>query len=430
MARNVFISILGVSYYEEVKYHFGDENIKNGIKSRFIQEAAINHFCKDWKEPDKCYIFLTDFAKKQNWNHPAQAKNRDNKKKYKGLSEILKDNNLVKEIPILDGNNEKEIWNIFETVYDVLEEKDCVYFDITHAFRSIPMLVMVLINYAKFLKKIEVKSITYGNFEARKDNMAPVIDLTAFSYLQDWAGAANEFIQFGNADNLMELSDDEALTNLLTKFTYNFTTCRGIDIFSGETSSQLSRELEKINIDGKLFSHIIKEIKNKTNSFEENNIINNGLAAVDYCIKHKLFQQGITLLTEFIITYLLIYIGKDWKDETNRNTISGCLNLNKLENYNTYSLAEKLQRKIDNNSLVEQEKNEILKEQQDIAEKVFNLPFKKKISDKIFKNLSQGSRNDINHGGIRSNPKKCTDFSNSLKKYYNEIKKIIQEFPC
>jgi len=67
---------------------------------------------------------------------------------------------IIKEIP--DGKDTDEIWEIFDIIYNALEEDDNIYIDITHSFRYLPMLLLVLLNYAKYLKNIKIKQITYG----------------------------------------------------------------------------------------------------------------------------------------------------------------------------------------------------------------------------------------------------------------------------
>ena len=65
-----------------------------------------------------------------------------------------------------------------------------------------------MLQYAKFLKKIDVKAIYYGAWEVRdtEKNMAPVFDLTVFNEILDWSAAANDFITFGSAKTLLDLT--------------------------------------------------------------------------------------------------------------------------------------------------------------------------------------------------------------------------------
>lgn len=112
----------------------------------------------------------------------------------------------VNAVAIVDGKDESEMWEIFKTVYDLLKDEDEVYFDLTHAFRYLPMLVLVLGNYAKFLKNITVKGISYGNYESRTDDEAPIVDLLPLSVLQNWTHAAADFLENGSVSRLVELS--------------------------------------------------------------------------------------------------------------------------------------------------------------------------------------------------------------------------------
>lgn len=58
---------------------------------------------------------------------------------------------VVRGIP--EGRNEQEMWEIFQKVYGQMHEGDELYIDLTHAFRYLPMLVLVLSNYAKLIGK-------------------------------------------------------------------------------------------------------------------------------------------------------------------------------------------------------------------------------------------------------------------------------------
>ncbi|HIC96177.1 TPA: TIGR02221 family CRISPR-associated protein [Candidatus Bipolaricaulota bacterium] len=103
----------------------------------------------------------------------------------------------VKEVRIPSGKNEQEIWDIFSTIVNEIEEKDELYLDITHAFRSLPLLATVIINYLKVMKNIQVRAISYGAMEAVGDIWTvkqidieqrdiPVFNLLPFDQLLDF----------------------------------------------------------------------------------------------------------------------------------------------------------------------------------------------------------------------------------------------------
>ena len=239
MARKVFLSVLGTGYYNKTTYYLNDKN--KAFKTRFIQEATLKLLPVNWTKNDKTIFFLTNKARISNWESPAQQEDsrvkNGERDTYKGLKERIEELNqnyqiIAKDIP--DGNNEEEIWNIFNIVYNELETEDELYFDITHAFRSLPMLIMVLINYAKFLKKVKVKKITYGNFEGKDgNNFSPIIDLTSFSELQDWANAANTFVKFGNIEDVASLMPDDENIKVLKSYFKGILSVRGKNIIQG-----------------------------------------------------------------------------------------------------------------------------------------------------------------------------------------------------
>lgn len=74
-------------------------------------------------------------------------------------------------------------------VYDQLKSDDEIVFDFTHAFRSIPMVAIVILNYTKVMKDIRTNGIYYGAFEVLEtiseargllpeERRVPVLDLT------------------------------------------------------------------------------------------------------------------------------------------------------------------------------------------------------------------------------------------------------------
>lgn len=422
MERKVFLSVLGTGYYNETKYFF-KEIASDEPATRFVQYAAVKHYCNSWNKEDYILIFLTKDARETNWNHPAQN-NFSNKKPYEGLSYKLEELGLkanIKPIPIPDGNNENEIWEIFQIVYNQLQDNDDVYFDITHAFRFLPMLLMVLINYSKFLKSIKIKSITYGNHQMEKDGYSPVIDITSLSQLQDWTSAANEFISFGSVKKISDLSlqtllplikvkrgKDNVVSSLrklsvlLPRFVKNIQTCRGAKIVENYEGKEIFSILNSTDV-GLIqpLNPILSRIKNEMIVFNTPDNILNGFKSVDWCIRNDLIQQAITLLQEIILTYICDEMNLDHKKIGNRNLISSCINIAAKNidegEWEKEALEDKnLSKTILNNSLFLQKiKNEYM----------------------VLSNL----RNDINHAGFTESAMKADTFKESINKIYCSI---------
>ena len=299
MARKIFMSVLGSTNYRECTYFDLGFRSKS---TRFIQTAMFEKFVCNWGCDDIAYIFLTTGEKGseiKNWLDNGHINNETKAIiPSKGLKTLLAEMNLkcqIKPVLIKNGDNESEIWENFRIIFDCLQPDDEVYFDVTHGFRSLPMLVLLLTNYTKFLKNIKVASITYGNYEARNEiNEAPIIDLTSLSHLQDWTAGANMFIKTGNTKTITELLKNEEIKSLNT-FVDEINECRGLDIYNGQSAINLKNDLKKVNIHNHSFEELLDQIEKKVEHFKIKDIVN-GFRAVDFCIQHQLIQQGVTLL--------------------------------------------------------------------------------------------------------------------------------------
>ena len=195
MGRRVFISVLGTGNYQECIYQSSDKAVS--VQTCFAQEAALRYVdAPNWDPADQVFILLTEDARQRNWDK---------------LSQCLGSLGLhcpVKDIPIVDGKDEKEVWAIFKTIYDLIEDGDNLYFDVTHALRYLPMLVLVMGSYTSFLKNTTVNKIVYGNWEMRdkESNVAPLMDLTILNELQRWSFAVGSYLRNGSTIDLMDLS--------------------------------------------------------------------------------------------------------------------------------------------------------------------------------------------------------------------------------
>ena len=114
------------------------------------------------------------------------------------------------------GMNEIEIFENFNLIIqlqDELKDGDEIYLDITHSFRSNAFWMFLVMNYLTDVanKNIKVKAITYGMYEAKKDDITPVVDLNAFYKILQWIKGANAFKEYGNSYTLLEDIENEDL---------------------------------------------------------------------------------------------------------------------------------------------------------------------------------------------------------------------------
>lgn len=425
MARQLFISVLGTGLYEECKYTYTDEN-KNFTSSEtnFIQKATIEYLCKDNKlleSDDKILILLTDKAKEQNWDK--NIKERYNYKtgnniEYKGLSQVLEEMNLKCEIEtklIPEGKDNNEMWNIFETIFNEINDEDEINLDLTHSFRYLPMLLLVLCNYAKFLKNITIAHVTYGNYEARnlETNTAPIVNLKPLIEIQEWSSAASDYLENGYTEKLEKLSssnlkpllkeektrtDENKKLNYfvkgLTKYSEERQTCRGVSICDNEQINNLitlSKSIKEIAITP------LKPIFNKIkDSFKQNDKeYKNCIDAAKWCYDKHLYQQAITLLQEGIVTKICSDNDIDIIDNKRRNIVNKAFYIKK------------------NNTPKEKWEVSSEKDIEDIDNLLNNDNTIKKLH-KDFSDLTE-LRNDINHGGFRFNAQGVDKIKKKIK---------------
>ncbi|MDA8972506.1 TIGR02221 family CRISPR-associated protein [bacterium] len=453
MARKVFISFLGTSNYVECNYFLEEDDSKLIKNVKYVQEALLKLHQPFFGREDICYFFLTKDAKSQNWEDGQQFNSIT--RNYDLPNEGLKNRIIslcengfqaqIENVEIPEGFSTKDIWAIFQTVFSKLENNDEVYFDITHAFRSIPMLGLALLNYSKAIHNVNVKGIYYGAFEklgfaseVKKipldERNAPILNLTTLSILQDWSNAAKDFIEFGNTQNLtktlksnynyfdtLSKKQNGRLKNSLTKvaqglqdFSTSIATNRGNSIINNDNARLLNKEIQDLRprldevVQLSPFSSLLSVIENEIKVFEDEDIFN-GLIAIKWCIKNKLIQQGITLLQEFIITICLKKIELDYNNKINRDTVSGLLGKRQddLFNYSNNSNT-KLEQEIVVNKL----------EKEDYYQEL--IP--------IFDHISNNIRNDINHAGFARKGKSPEEFEKALVKSFSKFYNLLN-FP-
>lgn len=428
MARKVFLSMLGTGFYSKCQYQFGDFC---SSETKFIQRATLDCIgASSWSSEDKILILLTEKAEALNWS-VSKRENSDKKVfEYRGLMHYFDESSYscaVETPRIPEGGDEKDMWEIFNVAFDKLEDGDELYIDLTHSFRYISMLILVLVNYAKFLKNISIKHVSYGNYEAKKKstNIAPIIDLMPLVALQDWTFASADYLRNGNASSLKELSmrvvtpilrstkgrDDDAnairsFVNSLEKVTKDFSTCRGINIIQSSNISTLKESISKLQNSSIIdpLNPVLEKIKDAFNDFECCENVRNGFLASKWCIDNGLYQQAITLLQENIITYLCVSSGEDYLNQELRDAINSAVF---IKIYNTPK--EEWRGNIDTiQSFISR-----LDEQPDLV--------------RLISILSE-LRNDINHSGIRPNPKRSDGIILAIKDVYVGICDIIDTY--
>ena len=433
------ISFLGTNDYLECRYRL--DGSKSDYPVKYIQEDMALRFCKEWTAHDEIRIFTTRKAKKINWRNNGHVDHKSKKTlPNRGLEERLQkidSKATIRQMEIAEGNTESEIWEIFEAVYNSLRENEEILFDITHGFRSIPMLFMSLMGYARLLKNISVDGIYYGafevlgNFQAVKamdmeKRIAPVFDLTSFAHILEWTEATQSFVKNGSAREFARLAStrigpmlkeskgkDQTAKKIalimkgIERISKNILMNRGTEIvnYDYELLKQNIQDLNTEDVTIKPLVPLIGKAEKKIEKFMKEDVLN-GFHAVEWAMDHDLYPQAITMLQESMVTLILSDEGLDWGKQSNRIAVSSAIKLFSMKDkkFNTAAdLDQSLANRLLSNGRVEQFYH-------------------------VFEGL-RGIRNDVSHCGFITDEDNHSRSAESIREkfmnIYHDVKQIF-----
>ena len=219
------------SEYQVTNYFIEGKEYKN---ETFISKSLIEHYKIDkvillgtnksmW---DGAYLGFTNNSLDEEWEVLNDGKLKDGiKKSDLKIMERVLDNYIGKVgskcLMVNYGQNENEMWENFEIMYEInqyISEGDEVYLDITHAFRSLPILLFIVMEFMHMMREdFKLSGLLYGMLSDKK---SPVIDLKIFFELLDWAKAVNNFKKYANSGELVALMK-ESDVNKETRKTFH-----------------------------------------------------------------------------------------------------------------------------------------------------------------------------------------------------------------
>lgn len=113
------LTMLGTYDYQYCTYH----TLGNSYNTCYFSVAlakAIN--------PKQVSILMTKEAKEKHWENCKE--------------ELEREGFACTALSIPSGQSENELWDIFSTITEHIEDYEELAFDITHSFRSIPIILM------------------------------------------------------------------------------------------------------------------------------------------------------------------------------------------------------------------------------------------------------------------------------------------------
>lgn len=183
------ITMLGTGNYSETSYSWNGRTYSTNIFPIALVE---------WLKPTDVHVLLTQKAKEHaHWEK---------------LQNELNGKAAIHPMDIPDGATENEIWEIFNSIALIAADNPNNEFvlDITHGFRSIPVLTLLSAAFLRSAGRVKLSHILYGAYQAQdtETGTSPVFDLSPFLELLDWAAAAERFNDTGDSSKIANLLNE------------------------------------------------------------------------------------------------------------------------------------------------------------------------------------------------------------------------------
>lgn len=408
------ISFLGPTNYSETIYHYqGCE-----CRTRFFP-VALSHFLK----PQQMLVCAT----------PTVREHQNLKDLQAALDQMKTPHRVV---DIAEGHSEQDLWEIFAAITGAVDEDEQVVFDVTHSFRSLPMLVFLAVAYLKAARQVKVERVLYGAWEARdlQTNRSPVFDLTPFVSLFDWTSATTRFVETGDGSALAKLlragmpSGSQMKEDLETRalgknlrlaaeaidsVSLALRLARPFEVM--QSSAQFETALEQsrpgIQARAKPFALLVDSMVQEYRQFaleepDERERWEEGLrlqlAMIDWYIRRRHIIQAATLAREWIVSLLALEFDAPLFDlKKGREQVEWALN-------NAAERARPKPRKPKHASVYDDELSKYAHEG-DLV--------------RLWSRITD-LRNDIAHAGMRSSPKQASLLKQNMESLYADLERI------
>ncbi len=319
--KKVLISTLGRGQKENGKYDYkeGVYFLPDGreVRTKLVSKALI-----DYIKPDEIYILGT---RESLWDL---------------ADELI---GSYRKVLIPYGINKEEFWEMFRIINKEVDVsgKD-IYLDITHGFRTIPLLVSTVVNLFSKVKGARVKGLFYGIFEAKDEKgRIPVVDLLPILELNEWIEGFTLFKNYGDGDFLAELIEEKLsglkpefrreagdlkkLSKLLRKYSQavGFTAVNFIPKFTDQVVRIINNiksvpaDFNSVELLKASLNETYEEVKK-----EDAEEWKNQYKIVKWLFNKRRYSQATIALEECIFTYVLEKMGINYLEKEIREKLS------------------------------------------------------------------------------------------------------------
>ncbi len=231
------------------------------------------------------------------------------------------------------GLDDTQLWSNFEKYIKILnfiDDKDTVYIDITHAFRSLSLMSFLMVQFGQTIKdkKFKIGGVFYGMLEAPQKResdgktLTPVVDLKILYDLMEWIKAINNFKNYANGDHMASLLENMDGYKSEYNIFNNYTNVMRIANMAA-VKLNINSIAKKLNTLEKSQNPIIQLMSDEMKSFVERldkeKMSDFQLSLADWYCEHKHYALSYMTLAEAIVSKSCEIHGFKIDNEKSRN---------------------------------------------------------------------------------------------------------------
>lgn len=308
--QHIFLSFLGLGGYDKKskQYRYNQTVYElNGVTSRtteFVQAAEIEILKIAF---DKLIIVTTQKAHDIHYE-----------KLVGQLVDRGADIQNIFPLIIAEDMSAQGQWQWFEQILNLIGVNDELTVDLTHGYRSIPIVFSTAVNFLQKACNITLKAVYYGAFE-RDQTQTPIIDMKDFYIINEWAESVSRLVEDADARKMAQTAqisssfqvgelNDAAIIRSFEELT---AAIRNVDVNNvaakaGQAIRLIQAKEKEASATGRI---LLKLVLNKFAALACDDPISGRydktyfklqLEIIGLLLEHKLFMQAYTVMREFI----------------------------------------------------------------------------------------------------------------------------------
>lgn len=408
---NKLVAFLGKGKYDTTEYVWGDRS----LICQYSMVASTS-----FMEADQVVVFATREARESH---------------EQPLRQAMPEWAHLEVIEIPRGEKQEELWEIFSLVAGAVQNRDVLVFDVTHGLRSFPIIGVLAAAFLRSALGLDLRAVLYGAYDVRDQSVTPsrtqMFDLTPLLTLLEWAVAADRFNRTGDSryfasllkqkqahlakqfqgrrEELTQLGDLGRLSGALSEISQSLALIR--PHLAMQQIAALRPKMEKalplLEKEVKPFRLVFDIVLNAYESLalseptsEPWKDLECERRMIEWYADREHWVQAISLTREWLLSWVMYHLGlNSFTDLSDRHRIE---------------------------SVVNSEADEFVQAKRDGTE--FNSVFLKQIPNLdrvlgLWKNVAE-VRNDIDHAGMRQNPKEPNSLVSGVKSIIEQIKEL------